>query len=57
MTEQPVQMHTRRALPMVLDRMADDPVVLIEGPRTVGKSTLPKAVNSEADCEAGSHGY
>jgi len=31
-------------LPIVLDRLADDPVVLLEGPRAVGKSTLLRQV-------------
>jgi uncharacterized protein len=39
-----VSLHPRRVLPLVLDRMIDDPVVLIEGPRSVGKSTLLKEV-------------
>lgn len=30
----------RRVLSIALDRMRDDPVVLLEGPRSVGKSTL-----------------
>ncbi|MDE0003088.1 MAG: ATP-binding protein [Rhodospirillaceae bacterium] len=30
----------RRALEIVLDRLADEPVVALQGPRTVGKSTL-----------------
>lgn len=30
----------RRILPVVLERCAESPVVLLEGPRTVGKSTL-----------------
>lgn len=39
-----MSLHPRRVLPIVLDRMIDDPVVLIEGPRSVGKSTLLKEV-------------
>ena len=38
---------TRRVLPLVLERMVDDPVVLLEGPRSVGKSTLLLAVAAE----------
>lgn len=34
----------RRVLPIVLDRLDDDPVVLLEGPRAVGKSTLLRQV-------------
>ena len=38
----------RRLLPIATERMLDDPVVLIEGPRTVGKSTLLRAIAQEA---------
>ena len=34
----------RRILPVAIDRCAESPVVLLEGPRTVGKSTLLMAV-------------
>jgi hypothetical protein len=37
----------RRLLPIAAERMLDDPVVLIEGPRTVGKSTLLRAIAQE----------
>lgn len=37
----------RRLLPITAERMLDDPVVLIEGPRTVGKSTLLRAIAQE----------
>lgn len=30
----------RRILPIALDRLSDEPVLLLEGPRSVGKSTL-----------------
>ncbi len=30
----------RRLLPVIIDRMRDEPVILLEGARTVGKSTL-----------------
>jgi len=30
----------RRVLPLALERLVDDPVVLLEGPRSVRKSTL-----------------
>ena len=33
-------MTWRRVLPLALERLVDDPVVLLEGPRSVGKSTL-----------------
>ncbi len=44
---QPV--HPRRALPIALEWMRDDPVVLLEGPRSVGKSTLLREIASAAD--------
>lgn len=34
----------RRLLPLVVERCAESPVVLLEGPRTVGKSTLLRAL-------------
>ncbi len=34
----------RRVLSVALDRMRDEPVVLLEGPRSVGKSTLLQAI-------------
>ena len=34
----------RRALPLALERLVDDPVVLLEGPRSVGKSTLLRSL-------------
>lgn len=34
----------RRVLPLALERLADDPVVLLEGPRSVGKSTLLREI-------------
>jgi len=40
----------RRVLAAALERMADDPVVLLEGPRAVGKSTLLRAI--AANCGA-----
>lgn len=40
MQRQPKTMHTRRLLQIAQARFADDPVVLLEGPRTVGKSAL-----------------
>lgn len=43
-------MVDRRVLALALERMADDPVVLLEGPRAVGKSTLLRAV--AASCGA-----
>lgn len=44
MVERVSPMHQRRVLAIVLDRMTDDPVVLLEGPRAVGKSTLLREV-------------
>lgn len=35
---------TRRVLAVALERMVDDPVVLLEGPRSVGKSTLLREI-------------
>lgn len=35
---------SRRLLPLVAERMSDEPVVLLQGPRTVGKSTLLRAL-------------
>jgi len=37
-------MIMRRALTLAAERMVDEPVVLLEGPRTVGKSTLLRAL-------------
>ena len=37
-------MIARRVLPLALERLLDDPVVLLEGPRSVGKSTLLRSV-------------
>ena len=34
----------RRVLAVALERMADDPVLLLEGPRSVGKSTLLREI-------------
>lgn len=34
----------RKVMPIATDRMRDDPVVLLEGPRSVGKSTLLRAL-------------
>jgi len=33
-------MKSRRILDVALEHMLDDPVVILEGPRSVGKSTL-----------------
>ncbi len=41
-------LRTRRTLAIVVERMSDDPVVLLEGPRSVGKSTLLKEVTEES---------
>jgi|GEM_PF-167137 len=37
-------LKSRRVLPIALRHMTDDPVVLLEGPRSVGKSTLIKQI-------------
>lgn len=37
-------MVARRVLPLALERLADDPVLLLEGPRSVGKSTLLRQI-------------
>lgn len=34
----------RRVLAVAMERMADDPVLLLEGPRSVGKSTLLREI-------------
>ena len=34
----------RRALPVIRERMHDEPVILLEGPRSVGKSTLLRRI-------------
>jgi predicted AAA+ superfamily ATPase len=44
MSEKSYQMRSRRTLPIVLSRMAESPVTLLEGPRSVGKSTLLREV-------------
>ena len=41
----------RRILGVALDRMSDEPVVLLEGPRTVGKSTALRALARRAGGE------
>ena len=38
------RMVARRLLPLARERMVDDPVVLLEGPRSVGKSTLLREI-------------
>lgn len=38
--------HSRRVLPIALEWMRDDPVLLLEGPRSVGKSTLLREIVS-----------
>ncbi len=42
-------MRPRRVLPIALEWMRDDPVVLLEGPRSVGKSTLLREIASARD--------
>lgn len=37
-------LRQRRILPIAMDHMRDDPVVLLEGPRSVGKSTLLRQI-------------
>lgn len=39
-------LRQRRILPIALEHMNDDPVVLLEGPRSVGKSTLLRQIAS-----------
>ncbi|MBK5248516.1 MAG: ATP-binding protein [Actinomycetales bacterium] len=41
----------RRIMGVALDRMRDEPVVLLEGPRSVGKSTLLRALARRVDGE------
>lgn len=40
---------TRRLLPVINDRLGEAPVVVLSGPRSVGKSTLLKAVGGAHD--------
>ena len=40
----PSGLRQRRILPIALDHMRDDPVVLLEGPRSVGESTLLRPI-------------
>lgn len=42
-------MVPRRLVPVVTERMGDDPVVLLEGPRSVGKSTLLRGLAKGID--------
>ncbi len=42
-------LRTRRLLDVVRQRLADEPVVILTGPRTVGKSTLLAALAREHD--------
>lgn len=42
-------MRPRRVLPIALQWMRDDPVLLLEGPRSVGKSTLLREIASATD--------
>lgn len=37
----------RRVLPVVLERLSEEPVVLLQGPRSVGKSTLLRQVQDQ----------
>jgi predicted AAA+ superfamily ATPase len=37
----------RHVMPVALDRLLDDPVLLLEGPRSVGKSTLLTTINAQ----------
>lgn len=41
----------RRLEPIVADRMAEEPVILLQGPRTVGKSTLLRGLAARAGGE------
>lgn len=45
----PSGLRQRRILPIALDHMRDDPVVLLEGPRSVGKSTLLRQIAAQRD--------
>lgn len=45
------QLLTRRLERVVLERMADEPVVVLSGPRTVGKSTLLRSVGRATGAE------
>lgn len=41
----------RRLLPVVIERMRDEPVILLQGPRTVGKSTLLREIARRVGAE------
>jgi hypothetical protein len=45
----PSGLRQRRILPIALDHMRVDPVVLLEGPRSVGKSTLLRQIAAQRD--------
>ena len=45
----PSGLRQRRILPIALDHMRDDPVVLLEGPRSVGESTLLRPIAGQRD--------
>lgn len=44
-------MISRKVLPLVGERMQDEPVIILEGPRSVGKSTVLRAIAKEAGVE------
>lgn len=44
-------MLVRRVQKLVRERMADEPVILLEGPRAVGKSTLMRELARDADAD------
>jgi predicted AAA+ superfamily ATPase len=46
---EPTGLRPRRLLEVVSQRVADEPVVILTGPRTVGKSTLLAALSRELD--------
>lgn len=47
MSNPPLAIRKRRILSLAVDHMRDDPVVLLEGPRSVGKSTILRHIASE----------
>ena len=51
MPEQISNMVSRRVQTIVRDRMTDEPVILLEGPRSVGKSTLLRELAAIYDAE------
>jgi predicted AAA+ superfamily ATPase len=41
----------RRLMPIIAGRLAEEPVVLLQGPRSVGKSTLLRSLSASVSAE------